>query len=147
LVFHVCKGYQNISVVKSSWLKRVVMKRNPKFKFCTCSQFVSKHLHDMVVVVTLALGLRPRQGFARLQAKREAMNHTTYFRECEKVWGNEPSHPKGVPLWELESRGTSEYSEGNCRGQNSMGWRVLYIIGNLLELRYLKWACIAHLNI
>jgi hypothetical protein len=28
-----------------------------------------------------------------------------------------------------------------------MGWRVLYIIGNLLELRYLKWARIAHLNI
>jgi hypothetical protein len=37
------------------------------------------------VVATLALGSRPRQGFARLRAKREARSHTTYSRECEKV--------------------------------------------------------------
>jgi hypothetical protein len=98
-------------------------------------------------VTTLALGSRPRQGFARLRAKREAGSHTTYSRECEKVWGNEPSHPKGVPLWELGSRWTLEFSEGNFRGQNSMAWGVFYIIGNLLELRYLKWAFIAHLDI
>ncbi len=35
------------------------------------------------VVATLALGLRPRQGFVRLRAKREARNHTTYSREYE----------------------------------------------------------------
>jgi hypothetical protein len=29
------------------------------------------------VVVTLALGLWPRQGFARLRTKREAGSHTT----------------------------------------------------------------------
>jgi hypothetical protein len=98
-------------------------------------------------VTTLALGSRPKQGFARLRAKREAGSHTTYSRKCEKVWGNEPSHPKGVPLWELESRWTPEVSEGDYRGQNSMAWRVLYIIGNLLKRRYLKWVRIAHLNI
>jgi hypothetical protein len=27
-VFHVCNGYQNISVVESSWLKKLVMKRD-----------------------------------------------------------------------------------------------------------------------
>jgi len=52
-----------------------------------------------IVVATLALGSRPRQGFTRLQAKREVGSHTKYSRECEKVWGNEPSYPKGVPLW------------------------------------------------
>jgi hypothetical protein len=98
-------------------------------------------------VATLALGSRPRQGFARLRVKREAKNHTTYSRECEKVWGNEPSHPKGVPFWELESQWTPESSIGDCRGQNSMAWKVLYINGKLLKLRYLKWARIAHLDI
>ncbi len=29
-VLHVCNGYQNISVVESFWLKRLVMKRDPR---------------------------------------------------------------------------------------------------------------------
>jgi len=98
-------------------------------------------------VATLALGSRPMQGFARLRAKREVESRTTYSRECEKVWGNEPSHPKGVPLWELESRWTPKSLEGNFRGQNSMAWGVLYINKKLLECKYLKWARIAHLDI
>jgi hypothetical protein len=107
-----------------------------------------KHIRfTTLVVATLAFGLRPKQGFVKLRAKREAGSHTTYSRECEKVWGNEPSHPKGVSLWELESRWTFESSEGNCSSQKSMAWRVIYIIKKLLELRYLKWAHIAHLNI
>ncbi len=91
--------------------------------------------------------MRPRQGFARLRAKREVGSHTTYSRECEKVWGNEPSHPKGVPLWELESWWTPKFSKGDCRGQNSMAWGVIYINGKLLKRKYLKWACIAHMDI
>jgi hypothetical protein len=35
LVLHVCKGYQSILVVESSWLKRLVMERDPKVKFPT----------------------------------------------------------------------------------------------------------------
>jgi hypothetical protein len=91
------------------------------------------------IVPTLPLGSRPRQGFARLWAKKEAKSHTTYSWECERVWGNEPSHPQGVPLWELESRWTPESSEDNCKGQTS--------IGKLLKFRCLKWARIAHLDI
>jgi hypothetical protein len=68
--------------------------------------------------VTLALGSRPRQGFARLRTKKEVGSRTTYSQECEKVWRNEPSHPKGVPLWELESRWTPEYWDSRIfRGQ------------------------------
>ncbi len=112
-----------------------------------CRVHHSFHFDYFKFVITLALGSRPRQGFARLWAKREAKNRTTYSRECEKVWRNEPSHPKGVPLWELKSRWTPEYSEGDCRGKNSMAWEVFYINGKLLEHRYLKWARIAHLDI
>jgi hypothetical protein len=98
-------------------------------------------------VATLTLGSWPKQRFVRLRAKREARSHTTYSQKCEKVWGNEPSQPKGVPLWELESRWTLTFLEGNCKGQNSMAWGVHYIIGKLLERKYLKWARIAHLDI
>jgi hypothetical protein len=82
-----------------------------------------------------------------LRAKREAGSHTTYSWECEKVWGNEPSHPKGVSLWELESRWTPEFLEDDCRGQNSMVCNIFYVIGKLLEHKCLKWAHIAHLDI
>jgi hypothetical protein len=77
---------------------------------------------------------------------KEVGSDTTYSRECEKVWGNEPSHPKGVPLWELESRWTPKSSEGDCKGQNSMAWRFFYINGKFLKRRYLKWARIARLD-
>jgi hypothetical protein len=36
-------------------------------------------------------------------------------KECE---GMNPHTPKELPLWELESRWTPEFSEGNCMGQN-----------------------------
>ncbi len=37
LMLHVCKGYQSISIVESYWLRRLVMKRDPKVKFLTRS--------------------------------------------------------------------------------------------------------------
>jgi len=62
------------------------------------------------------------------------------------MWGNEPSHPNELPLWELESWWTIESSEKNCRGQNPLDWRVPYTIGNILEFRCLKWAPMTHLD-
>jgi len=47
----------------------------------------------------------------------------------------------------MESRWTSKISESDFRGQNSTACDLLYIIGNLLERRCLKWACIIHLDI
>jgi len=58
-----------------------------------------------------------------------------------------PHTPERVPLWELESRWTPKFLEGDCRGQTSMDWGVSYIIGKFLECRCLKWACISHLDI
>jgi len=42
-------------------------------------------LKYFIYVATLTLGSRPKQRFARLQAKREADSNTTYSWECEKV--------------------------------------------------------------
>jgi len=48
--------------------------------------------------------------------------------------------PKELPLWELESQWTPECSESDCKGQNPMARKVLYIIRKLLKHRCLKWA-------
>jgi len=87
----------------------------------------------------------------RVRAKRIPGSHITYSRECKKVWGSVRDWtitlPRQLPLWEMESRWTSETSESNYRGQTSMSCDVLYIIGKLLKRRCLKWARIAHLDI
>jgi len=55
--------------------------------------------------------------------------------------------PRQLPFGELESRRTPESSRSDCRGQNLLVWRFLYIIGKLLNRRCLKWARITHLDI
>jgi hypothetical protein len=54
--------------------------------------------------------------------------------------------PSELLFWELESRWSPEYSEGVCRGQNSLDKKITYIIGKILEPRCLKWACMIHLD-
>jgi len=54
--------------------------------------------------------------------------------------------PRELPLWELEFRWTPEFSKNDYRGKKSMDWRVLYIIGKLLELGCLKWSCMTHFD-
>jgi hypothetical protein len=54
--------------------------------------------------------------------------------------------PNELPFWELESQWTPESLEGDCKGQNSLDWKVLYIIGKLLERNCLKWAHMTHLD-
>ncbi len=52
-----------------------------------------------------------------------------------------------LPLWELESWWTLESSKSNYRGQNPFHQKIPYIIRNLLECKFLKWARMTHLNI
>jgi hypothetical protein len=102
----------------------------------------------MVFVVTLALGSWPRQGVARLRAKRKTWEPHHMLLGVQKVWGNEPSHSQvnshvgsWSPKWSPKSL------ERDCMGLNPFPWRVIYIIGKLLKCRCLKWARIAHLDI
>jgi hypothetical protein len=70
------------------------------------------------------------------------------FPGVQRVWGHEPSHSQvnsHVRSWSPER--TPEFLKRNCRGQNSLHWGVIYIIGKLLKCRYLKWALMAHLDI
>jgi hypothetical protein len=106
------------------------------------------HQSAPITFATLALGLWPRQGVARLWAKRENWKSHHMLSRVQRVWGNEPSHSQvnshvgsWSPKWTLES------SEHNCRGQNPLPWKILYIIEKLLKRRCLKWAMWAHFNI
>ncbi len=47
----------------------------------------------------------------------------------------------------LESSGTLEYSELNCRSQNTLNWGVLYTIEKVLKCRCPKWPRMSHLDI
>jgi hypothetical protein len=66
----------------------------------------------------------------------------------QRVWGNEPSHSQvnsHVRSWSPER--TPESLERDCRGQNSLPRRFIYIIEKLLKCRCRKWARMAHLDI
>jgi hypothetical protein len=63
------------------------------------------------------------------------------------MWGWRLTLPNELPFWELESRWTPKPSKSNCRRQNTLHWRILYIIGKLLKCRCLKWAHMTHLDI
>jgi hypothetical protein len=48
---------------------------------------------------------------------------------------------------DLKSFGTPENSELDCRGQNTLHWGVLDIIGKVLKCRCPKWPRLSHLDI
>jgi hypothetical protein len=54
--------------------------------------------------------------------------------------------PSELQFWELESQWALESSKGNWKGQNSLDWKLLYINGNFVGCRCLKWACMTHLG-
>jgi hypothetical protein len=60
--------------------------------------------------------------------------------ECE-----DETHIPGMGTW--ESAMTLETSKFDFKGQNTLHCGVLYIIGNILKLRCLKWARMSHLDI
>ncbi len=60
-------------------------------------------------------------------------------RKCEGV---NPHTPKATPTLGDGVLVDSQNFREQIKGQNSMACGVLYIIGKLLELRWLKWACI-----
>jgi hypothetical protein len=65
-------------------------------------------------------------------------------------FGPHPCNPFALvasPKLGLRHKWILESLKRDCRGQNPYPWGVIYIIGNLLKLRCLKWAHIAHLNI
>jgi hypothetical protein len=65
---------------------------------------------------------------------------TPLLEECE-----DDIHIPEMGTW--ESSGTPKTSEFDFRGQNTLPWDVLYIIGKLLKCKCRKWLCMIHLDI
>jgi hypothetical protein len=61
-----------------------------------------------------------------------------------QVWGWSPTLGK---VRDLEFSGTLEYSELDNKGQNTLHWGVLGVIGKGLKHRYRKWPRIGNSNI
>ncbi len=99
-------------------------------------------------VITLALGLQPRQGLARLRAKKEVReSHQMLLGMQKSVREWTLTFPNEFSIWELESQWTFKSSKGDCRGQNPFDWKIIYIIGKVLKRRCIKWARMTHLDI
>jgi hypothetical protein len=120
-----CTPILGVTFVGKLWMFKALVGREKNTKF----------------VATLALGLRPRQGLARLWAKKGSPGVKGSVREWTLTL------PKELPPWELESRWTPECSKNDCRGQNPMDWKVFYTIEKLLKRRCLKWVPMTHLDI
>ncbi len=102
----------------------------------------------LTIVATLALSSRPKQGLARLQAKKEAReSHLMLLVVQKSVREWTFTLPGELPFWALESPWIFESLKGNHKGQNRLDWKIIYIIGNLLKLKCLKWAHMTHLEI
>jgi hypothetical protein len=98
-------------------------------------------------VTTLTLGLRPRYGLTKLADQKWNLGVTFHVPgNAGKCEGMNPTLLNEFPLWELESQWTPKLIEGNCRGQNSLDWKILYTIEKILEHKCLKWAHVTHLS-
>jgi hypothetical protein len=63
------------------------------------------------------------------------------------TWSSVGVKPNTWKSGDLESSGTPECLELDSKGQNTLHWGVLGVIGKVLKRRYLKWPRIGHLDI
>jgi hypothetical protein len=94
----------------------------------------------------LSLGFVPKQRLTKVWAKNEPRNHISCSRSAKKCEGMNPHTPKWTPTLGIGIPMGSEFLEGDCRGQNSLNWKVIYIIEKLLKRKCLKWACMTNLG-
>jgi hypothetical protein len=104
--------------------------------------FNDQEISHTSTVVTLTLGSRPRQGLVKLWAKSEAHESHLCSWECE---GMKPHAPKWPPILGV-GVSMDYWIKGRLQGPNSLNWKVLCIIGKLLDHRYPIWAPITHLG-
>jgi hypothetical protein len=75
----------------------------------------------------------------KVRAKNEAQeSHFMLSGVWENVREWTPTLQSEFPFWELESQWIPEFSKSNCKGQNPLDWKIIYIIGNCLELDVLN---------
>ncbi len=84
-------------------------------------------------------------------SKRFIFNATKSFQRSTFVttplWGKCEDETRTPKSGNLESSGTPKTSELNCRGQKTLPWCVLYIVGKVLRCKCRKWPCMSHSDI
>jgi hypothetical protein len=150
------RNYPIMNEKSSTWMKTKI-KNNDVVGLNWCRTWpFAKFIHEVLelskclnlCVATVALGSQPRQGFARLWARKEAWESHLVLLGVQKnvrEWAltllNDSHFGSWSPKWILESL------ECNCRGQNLSIWSIFYIIEKLLKGRCLKWTHMTHLDI
>ncbi len=113
---------------------------------CCDNNFAFISLRDDCCNLSLGLVTKARAcKVASQEGSSGVTSHAPGSAKCVREWTL--TLPNEFPFWELESQWTFESLEGDYRGQNSLIWRHLYIIRNLLKCRCQKWARITHLDI
>jgi hypothetical protein len=107
----------------------------------------------------LVLLTSPKLG---LWHNRREKNHANLFIKVWAIWsrGRWKACFVATPLWakcegeahipksgNLESSGTPKNSELGLKGQNTLYWGVLSVIGKVLKCRCLNWPRVGHLDI
>ncbi len=69
------------------------------------------------------------------------------YRVATPLWPSVGVNPNTPKVGDLESSGTPECLEFDCKAQNTLHWGVLGVIGKVLKRRYRKWPRIGHLDI
>jgi len=69
------------------------------------------------------------------------------YRVATPLWPSVGVNPNTPKVGDLESSGTPECLEFDCKAQNTLHWGVLGVIGKVLKRRYRKWPLIGHLDI
>jgi hypothetical protein len=95
-----------------------------------------------------SLGLATKAKVCKGASQKGSMGITSHalgsVGDCE---GMNLHTSKWVPILRVGVPMNSQILESDCKGQNTLDWGVLYIIGKLLELKCLKWARMTHLDI
>jgi hypothetical protein len=63
------------------------------------------------------------------------------------LWGKCEDETHIPKSGDLESSGTPETSDFDCRGQNTSPWGVLYTVGKVLKCKCREWPHMSHLDI
>ncbi len=104
-------------------------------------------IQKILNVTIVTLGSRPKQRLAKVQVRVKPTSHMSCSWKRRRVWGNEPPHSQAnshFGSWSLDR--LLNFQRVIVGGQDSLDWRVPYIIGKLLEHTCLKWAHMTHLG-
>jgi len=78
---------------------------------CSSNFASTPYTNPNVLCCNPSLGLRNKaKGLQGCEPRGKPKNHTACFRECRKVWGNEPSHSQG------NSQGNSHFGKWSPNG-------------------------------